>query len=433
MEHKKRYIGLTNEQVLESRKLHGANILTPPKREPLWKLFLEKFRDPVIRILLIAAFLSLGISFIHKEFAETIGIFCAIFLATGVAFWFETDAGRKFDILNQVNDDTPVKVIRNSNVCEVPKKDIVAGDIILLNTGEEVPADGELLQAVSLQIDESCLTGEPTIEKTTNTAEFDQDSMYPSNWAMRGTKIMDGHAVLEVRQVGDGTEFGKMAAEATEFSGEATPLNSQLERLSKFIGVIGSSLAVLTFVSLFVKDIFFENSDHTLKQLGSIGIVILSVMIALAKVWMPIIYDAFDLLGKPRDLPKSIKEGSWLKWMGFGLSTFILAGVMVMIAGIDPLNPESWIPPETAERILHYFMVAVALIVVAVPEGLPMSVTLSLALSMRKMLQSNNLVRKMHACETIGAATVICTDKTGTLTQNQMQVAHTDFFALKEK
>jgi Ca2+-transporting ATPase len=433
MEHKKHYSGLTDEQVLESRKLHGFNLITPPKRESLWKHYLEKFRDPVIRILLIAAFLSLGISFIDKEFAETIGIFCAIFLATGVAFWFETDAGRKFDILNQVNDETLFKVIRNSNVCEVPKRDIVVGEIVLMNAGEEVPADGELKEAVSLQVDESCLTGEPMIEKTTNPADFDPESMYPNNWLMRGTKVMDGHAVFEVRQVGDATEFGKVATEATEMRREVTPLNSQLERLSKLIGVVGFSLALLTFVSLFVKDIFLGNSNHTVKQLGSIGIVIISAMIALAKVWIPIVYDAFALLGKPKDLPKSIGVGSWIKWIGLGLLTFILLGLAGIALGIDPLNPDSWISSDVAERILQYFMVAVALIVVAVPEGLPMSVTLSLALSMRKMLQSNNLVRKMHACETIGAATVICTDKTGTLTQNQMQVAHTNFFALSDQ
>lgn len=431
MEHKKHFSGLTDVQVLESRKLYGTNLITPPKRHPLWKLYLEKFRDPVIRILLIAAFLSLGISFIHEEFAETIGIFCAIFLATGVAFWFETDAGRKFDILNRVNDDNPVKVIRNSNVCEVPKRGIVVGDIVLLGAGEEVPADGELIQSVSMQVDESCLTGEPVTDKTIDAEEFDQDSMYPSNWVMRGTKVMDGHGIMEVRNVGDNTEFGKMAIEATQVESAETPLNMQLERLSKLIGVIGFALAALTFLSLFVKDIFFGNSSHTLKQLGSIGIVILSAMIALAKVWLPIVYDAFDLLGRPGELPKSIKEGSWLKWIGLGLLTFILLGLAGMVTGIDPLKPGSWISPETAARILQYFMVAIAMIVVAVPEGLPMSVTLSLALSMRKMLQANNLVRKMHACETIGAATVICTDKTGTLTQNQMQVEQTDFFALR--
>ena len=212
--------GLTNEQVIESRKKHGENILTPPDREPLWKLFLEKFEDPIIRILLIAAFLSLGISFVHGTYAETIGIFCAIFLATTVAFWFEMDANKKFDILNQVNDDTMVKVIRNGNVCEVPKREIVVGDIVILGTGEEVPADCVLLEAISLQIDESCLTGEPLIDKTTNPFEFSKEATYPSNWAMRGTKVMDGHAITEILKVGDSTEYGKVAEKSTEMSGE---------------------------------------------------------------------------------------------------------------------------------------------------------------------------------------------------------------------
>jgi Ca2+-transporting ATPase len=433
MDHKKHFTGLTVEQVKESRKTHGDNLLTPPKRESLWKLFLDKFEDPVIRILLIAAFLSLGISFLHREFAETIGIFCAIFIATGVAFWFEMDAAKKFDLLNLVNDEALINVIRNSNVCEVSKKDIVVGDIVLLNTGEEVPADGELLEAISLQMDESCLTGEPMTDKTINPAEFDTESMYSSNWVMRGTKVMDGHAILEVKFVGDYTEFGKVAERATEMSGVVTPLNKQLERLSKFIGVIGFALAILTFVSLFIKDLFLGNTGNTWQQLGSIGIVFLSSMIALVKVWLPIIYDAFELLGKPKKLPLRVEGGSWFKWIGLGFLTFILLCLLGLALGLNPLNPESWVSAEVAGRILHYFMIAIALIVVAVPEGLPMSVTLSLALSMRKMLQTNNLVRKMHACETIGAATVICTDKTGTLTQNQMQVAHTDFFALKDQ
>src|SRR5665647_2570710 len=226
------YTGLSNEQVLESRKKYGSNLLTPPMRESLWKLFLEKFEDPIIRILLIAAFLSLGIAFVHKEFAETIGIFCAIILATGVAFWFEMDANKKFDILNQVNDETLIKAIRNGNVSEIPKKDVVVGDIVLLGTGEEVPADGELKEAVSLQIDESCLTGEPVIDKTVNPEYFDKESTYPSNWAMRGTKVMDGHAVLEINNVGDATEYGKVAEKSTEMSGEETPLNKQLDGLS---------------------------------------------------------------------------------------------------------------------------------------------------------------------------------------------------------
>jgi Ca2+-transporting ATPase len=434
MEQKKHhYTGLNNEQVVASRQAHGENILTPPERDPLWKLFLEKFEDPIIRILLIAAFLSLGISFVHMEFAETIGIFCAIILATGVAFWFEMDANKKFDVLNKVNDDTQYKVIRNGNVCEIPKKDIVVGDIIIINSGEEIPADGQLLEAISLQIDESCLTGEPIIEKTTNEAEFEHEATYPSNWAMRGTKVMDGHGVIEIKKVGDATEYGKVAEKATEMSGEETPLNKQLEGLAKFIGVVGFGLAVLTFLALFVKDIFMGDVAYSLPQLGSIGVVILSAMIALTKIWMPIIYDGFEIMGKEKELPKMVSEGGWLKWMGIGMLTFAALIGIGFVLGLNPLQPESWVSLDVAGRILQYFMVAVTLIVVAVPEGLPMSVTLSLALSMRRMLQNNNLVRKMHACETMGATTVICTDKTGTLTQNQMQVFKTNFFGHKSE
>jgi len=433
MVHKKHYTGLTNVQVIESRQKFGSNLLTPPKRESLWKLFLQKFEDPIIRILLIAAFLSLGIAFIHKEFAETVGIFCAIILATGVGFWFEMDANKKFDILNQVNDDTLVKVVRNGNVSEIPKKEIVVGDIILLGTGEEVPADGELLEAISLQIDESCLTGEPIIDKTTNPEEFDTESTYASNWAMRGTKIMDGHAIMEVKSIGDATEYGKVAEKSTETSGEATPLNKQLDGLAKFIGVMGFALAALTFLALFAKDIFLGDVSYSLIQLGSVGIVIFSSMVALTKVWIPIIYDGYELFGLKKELPKYVEEGGWLKWFGFGVLTFVFFTLIGFAFGIDPTSPESWASVDVAARILQYFMVAITLIVVAVPEGLPMSVTLSLALSMRKMLKTNNLVRKMHACETIGATTVICTDKTGTLTQNRMQVANTNFFGLKNQ
>lgn len=335
--------GLTQAQVQESRERHGRNVLTPPKRKSLWVLFFEKFSDPVIRILLIAAFLSLGIGFIHNEFAETIGIFCAIFLATGIAFWFEYDAMRKFDLLNSTNDDTPVKVIREGAVTEIPKQDVVVGDVVLLESGEEVPADGILQEAVSLKINESTLTGEPMIDKTVDPAHFHADATYPSNEVMRGTTVIEGHGVMVVERVGDATEFGKVAEQSTIESDEETPLNQQLHRLSKLIGRAGISLAILTFVALLVKGALIEN----------------------------------------------LFEADWL---------------------------------TIAERVLQYFMVAVTLIVVAVPEGLPMSVTLSLAVNMRRMLKTNNLVRKMHACETMGAITVICTDKTGTLTQNQMRV-----------
>lgn len=349
----KHYSGLTKEEVKESRKKFGENILTPPPRTPLWKLFLEKFKDPIIRILLVAAVLSLIISIMHNEYAETIGIFVAIFLATGVGFWFEMDANKKFDILNQVNDDILIKVLRDGNIHEVAKRDIVVGDIIVLETGEEVPADGELLEAISLQVNESTLTGEPVIDKTTEPADFDPEATYPSNHILRGTTIVNGHCIYKVEKIGDATEFGKVAGKSTEINNDKTPLNKQLDKLAKVISIIGFVVAGITFLGLLTKD--------------------------------------------------------------------ILAGVF---------TSDNLLTLETAGRVLQYFMVAVTLIVVSVPEGLPMSVTLSLALSMRKMLKTNNLVRKMHACETMGATTVICTDKTGTLTQNQMQVHQTNFYAL---
>lgn len=429
----KHLTGLTDKEVLENREAHGDNILSPTEREPLWKLFLEKFEDPIIRILLIATFLSLGISFIHWEFAETIGIICAIILATGVAFWFEMDANKKFDVLNKVNDDTLIKVIRNSNVCEISKKDIVVGDIVLVGTGEEIPADGRLLEAVSLQIDESCLTGELVIDKTTDKALFDTESTYPSNYVMRGTKVMDGHGTIIIEKVGDATEYGKVAEKSTEMSGEITPLNKQLDRLAKFIGVIGFAIASLTFISLFLKDIFQEASTYTLVQVGSVGVILISALIAFVKVWIPIIYDGIELAGYKKESPKCVEEWNLFKWLGLSILAFLALCSIGYLFGINPLSAEVWIGIDEMTRILHFFMVAVTIIVVAVPEGLPMSVTLSLALSMRSMLKNNNLVRKMHACETMGATTVICTDKTGTLTKNQMQIHDIKIFALKDQ
>lgn len=421
--------GLNPQQVAESREKYGSNSLTPAPRTPLWRLFLEKFSDPVIRILLIAAFLSLGISFVHGEYYETIGIFCAIFLATGVAFWFEVDAARKFDILNQVNDDSPVRVIRDGQVREVGKRDIVVGDIILLETGDEIPADAELLEAVSLQVNESNLTGEPSASKTIHEEDFKKDATYPGNHVLRGTTVIDGHGVARVIRVGDATEFGKVARQATVKSEEITPLNRQLDRLAKLIGVVGFALALITFMALFLKDIFDGQDNFTLGQIGLLGAVLLGAAVALAKVWVPIVYDAFYLAGKPKEMPAAIEKRGWIVWVSLGLLTFLAIALIGFLFGVQPFEASSWISLDAAGRILNYFMVAVTLIVVAVPEGLPMSVTLSLALSIRKMLKSNNLVRKMHACETMGATTVICTDKTGTLTKNQMSVeaAHFDF------
>ena len=343
-----RFKGLTDQEVLQNRQKYGINLLTPPKRPSIWKLYLEKFQDPVIKVLLVAAAFSLLISIIESEYAETIGIFFAIFLATGIGFYFEYDANKKFDLLNAVGEETPVMVIRNGKVHEIPKKDIVVGDVVILNTGDEIPADGVLLEAVSLQVNESSLTGELMVNKTTDEAHFDEEATYPSNSVMRGTTVTDGHGVMCVERVGDATEIGKVARQATEQSQEQTPLNLQLTKLANLIGKVGFTIATLTFVIFTAKDLYAYLSVTAVTD--------------------------------------------WHQWL------------------------------EIARIVLKYFMMAVTLIVVAVPEGLPMSVTLSLALNMRRMLKTNNLVRKMHACETMGAITVICTDKTGTLTQNLMQV-----------
>ncbi len=353
--------GLTDDQVLESRRLNGVNILTPPEKESLWSRFLEKFSDPLIVILLIAGILSIGISFYEYfgldegfgVFFEPIGIFIAILLATGLAFIFELKADKEFALLNQVNDDEPVQVIRNGNTIEIPRKDVVVGDIVILNTGQEVPADGELVEAVALNIDESTLTGEPICHKTTDPAEFDKEATFPSNHAMRGTKVMEGHGIMQVIAVGDKTENGKVFEAAQIDDSVKTPLNEQLDGLGELITKISYAIAALIVVGRVI--MYFTAPDLNFE---------------------------------------------WVHFMAYFLQTL---------------------------------MIAVTLVVVAVPEGLPMAVTLSLAYSMGRMLKSNNLVRKMHACETMGATTVICTDKTGTLTQNQMQIYKTNFYGLPDQ
>lgn len=414
--------GLTEKEVEDSRLKYGSNMLTPPKKESMLKLFLEKFTDPVIKILLVAAFLSLGISFVHNEFYETIGIFFAILLATGISFWFEMDANRKFDILNQVNDDTLIKVYRDGQIREVGKKDLVVGDVIVLETGEEIPADCELIESVQLSANESCLTGEPSIRKTHIEEEFKSDATYPSNHLLRGTTIIEGNALARIIRVGDATEFGKVARQATEKSGEITPLTKQLDRLAKLIGVVGFSLAAVTFAALFAKDVILGK----LGGWGEVGLataVILGVFVAMAKIWIPIVFDAMSLSGNKKQMPQAMEKRGWLHWILLGTMVFTAVALCGFPFGVNMFESEHWVSIEEAGKILQYFMISVTLIVVAVPEGLPMSVTLSLALSMRKMLKNNNLVRKMHACETMGATTVICTDKTGTLTQNQMNVS----------
>ena len=341
--------GLSDEEVIRSRQQYGENLLTPPKRESVWKLYLEKFQDPVIKVLLVAALLSLGISIVENEYAETIGIIFAIFLATGIGFYFEYDASKKFDLLNALGEETQVKVIRGGKVHSIPRREVVVNDIVIIENGEEIPADGELIEATSLQINESSLTGELMVEKTINPAEFDPEATYPSNQVMRGTTVTDGHGIMRVSRVGDQTEIGKVARQSTEESEEDTPLNKQLTRLANLIGKVGFTIAGITFVVFVSRDLYTWFQTHNGIQ-------------------------------------------DWQQGM------------------------------EVVQIVLKYFMMAVTLIVVSVPEGLPMSVTLSLALNMRRMLATNNLVRKMHACETMGAVTVICTDKTGTLTQNKMQV-----------
>lgn len=357
MQQKKHYIGLTDAEVLESRKKYGVNILTPPEKEPLWKQFLEKFTDPLIIILMIAGVLSIGISFYEyfglnegfTVFFEPIGIFVAILLATGLAFYFELKADKEFAILNQVNDDELVEVIRNGNATQIPKKDVVVGDIVIINTGAEVPADGELLERVSLNVDESTLTGEPMCHKSVDEKDFDPDATYPTNHVLKGTKVMEGHGIFRVTAVGDKTENGKVFVAAQIDDSVKTPLNEQLDGLSDLITKLSYGFAVLVVVGRLLIYFLGDNS---------------------------------------------------MEWA------------------------------HITAYVLQTLMIAVTLIVVAVPEGLPMAVTLSLAYSMRRMLKTNNLVRKMHACETMGATTVICTDKTGTLTQNQMSVEETQFYGL---
>ena len=339
---KNKRIGLTDEQVKLSREQHGKNVLTPPQRTSLWKLYLDKYRDPIIQILLVAAFVSLILAFIEKNFMETIGIFVAVFLATTVGFYFERDAAKKFNLLTALSEEQPVKVRRNGKVMEIPRHDVVVGDVVLVEVGDEVPADGELIVCNDLQINESALTGEPVAEKS---LESGGDGAYPRNIILRSTMVMNGRGEFVVTAVGDATEIGKVAKKSTEQTSVETPLNMQLDKLAKMISKVGSVVSVAAFFIFLIHDI--------------------------------------------------LTNPAW-----GGKDYFYMA-----------------------EIVLKYFMMAVTMIVMAVPEGLPMAITLSLALNMRRMLKSNNLVRKLHACETMGAVTVICTDKTGTLTQNKMQVS----------
>ncbi len=428
-----RFKGLTSAEVEESRKQHGANILTPPERDPWWKLFLEKFDDPVIRILIIAAVIAIAVGAIHGEYAEGVGIILAILLATTLAFLNEYKAGKEFDILNQVNDEVPVKVIRDGNFTTVAKKDLVVGDIVLVEIGEEIPADGEVLESVSLQINQSRLTGEsvPVNKVAKGHAKDPEGTAYSSDMLYRGTTVADGHGVMRVIAVGDKSELGKTARAAAEETEEETPLNVQLERLSKLIGVVGFAVAALIYTALLVRDIVTGDVSMSGAQWYVMAFIHIGALIAMTRIWLPIVYDGIEFTGKKVDAPEWLENeslGGWLKTVGIGIGIFAAAIALGAVTGILSGSPGQWIPPREVDRnFLNYFMISVTIIVVAVPEGLAMSVTLSLAYSMRKMMASNNLVRRMHACETIGAATVICSDKTGTLTMNEMRVAETNF------
>ena len=356
---KDRRQGLTITEVEQSRLDHGENVLTPPQRQSMWRLYLEKYQDPMIRILLIAAAVSLALAFVKQDFIETLGIFFAIILATTVGFYFERDAARKFDVLTQLGEEQPVKVVRDGKVVEIPRREVVVGDVVIIETGDEVPADGRLFEATDLQVDESSLTGEPITTKSSLTTNMEDgvdkspqhakdkgnEEAYPKDMLLRSSMVMGGTGRYVVTAVGDETEIGHVARQATELTGVKTPLNIQLERLAKFISKVGITLSVSAFFAFLIHDVLTNALWHTTDYLSM------------------------------------------------------------------------------TEVVLRYFMMSVTLIVMAVPEGLPMAVTLALALNMRRMLKSNNLVRKLQASETMGAVTVICTDKTGTLTENRMTVA----------
>ncbi|MDE6384198.1 MAG: cation-translocating P-type ATPase [Paramuribaculum sp.] len=403
--------GLTTQEAAESRQRYGVNVLKEPEHTPRWKEFLLKFSDPLILILLVAGALSVGIAFYEyfglgqgwTVFFEPIGIFVAILLATGLAFIFEQKANKAFAILNRVNDDEPVEVMRDGAVTTIPRRDVVVGDIVYLTQGCEIPADGKLIEAVTLSVDESSLTGEPLCHKTTDPAQFDPDATYPSDAVMRGTKVMDGHGIMRVTLVGDATEMGKVFEQARIDDTVKTPLNEQLDDLAKLISNASYICGALIIAAQLVQYLGWGHWQSWM--------IILPIAI-----FFRIVMKKFPSWGKVACVITIA--------IAFAVFIAMVAGAFVML---NPgAVPEAW--SGLLSHTLQTLMVAVTLIVVSVPEGLPMAVTLSLAFSMSRMLKANNLVRKLHACETMGAATVICTDKTGTLTCNQMRVEQVRWF-----
>ncbi|MDR2350223.1 MAG: calcium-translocating P-type ATPase, PMCA-type [Deltaproteobacteria bacterium] len=488
--------GLTSAEVEESRAKHGANVLTPPPRDPWWKLYLEKFEDPIIRILLVAAIIAIMAGFVEGQFAEGIGIVIAVLLATTLGFINEYKAGQEFDILNKVSDDEAINVIRNGVYTSVPKKDLVVGDVVSLEQGEEIPADAVVLSAVSFQVNEASLTGEslPVTKRPEREEKGDGVALaYPRHQILRGTFVSDGHALARITSVGDASEIGKTARSAAEETETVTPLNRQLQRLGQVIGVFAFLIAFLIFASLAVRSGIMGDlgeqsvisvSDATREidaaaveaeaeiareilrdekpelidaplpmgaslhgdqitrylklpvtggQIYFLVVAFAALIIALVRILLPVIFDAIELVRKKRPGFAWLEREGFLPWIQavvLGIVFFVVFLALGIVTGLVPPSPGEWLPVATGMSLLRFFMVAVTIIVVAVPEGLPMSVTLSLAYSMRKMTKANNLVRRMHACETIGAATVICSDKTGTLTMNQMKVADFSFPSL---
>jgi Ca2+-transporting ATPase len=432
-----RYKGLTTAEAEASRLQYGNNIITPPERDPWWKMFLEKFDDPVIRILIIAAIIAIGVGIVDGRIVEGIGIVIAILLATTLAFVNEYRASQEFEILNQVNEEVPIKVVRNSHVTVIPRKDLVKGDIVLLELGDEVPADGNVLQAISLEVNEARLTGEAipvsklATEDIKHEADAEEEMTFPPDRVFRGTMVVDGNGVIELNAVGDSSYIAGILRESTTIeTGEETPLNRQLDRLSKAIGVIGLLVALMIFVTLMLRGLAVGELSLTGSEWFFTGILFIALSVALSPVWLTIAYDAFELVGRERERPEWVEDNSLAAWgriIGIGVVVFFIGLVIGNVLNVTTFNPGEWLPQKAGESFLSFFMIAVTIIVVAVPEGLAMSVTLSLAYSMRKMTATNNLVRRMNACETIGASTVICSDKTGTLTLNEMRVSEIDF------
>ncbi|MEW5846188.1 MAG: calcium-translocating P-type ATPase, PMCA-type [Bacteroidota bacterium] len=423
------YKGLTDSEAIQNRNRYGENIITPPPQTPWWKLLLEKFEDPIIKILIVAAIIAIAVGLTNGHYLEGIGIIVAILLATVMAFINEYKASKEFELLNSVNDELPVKVIRNGGVTSVPKRDVVVGDIVIVDRGDEIPSDGILLESVSLIVNESSLTGEPSTNKTSIPTETFK-STYSPNLVLKGTTVTDGHAIYQTTAVGDSTEIGKTARAATVEVNNPTPLTKQLQTLSEYISSAAYFIAILAFVILTIFDLLNPANSFAFEQEYILAVAVLSIVIILAKYWIPSINAILGWLRVPIKIPLPypnnpkrqvfvlIALALLIVLLGFAIAAFLNIDIHAAIALFDS---------NLLSHLLSYFMVSMTLIVVAVPEGLSMSVTLSLAYSMRKMTAENNLVRKLQATETMGATTVICTDKTGTLTQNRMKVIDYDF------